>query len=33
MIEWWDKLSLRERGLVGAAGILLALWPTNNRDK
>ena len=25
MIEWWDKLSLRERGLVGAAGILLAL--------
>tara|TARA_R110001592_G_C12598798_1_gene695513 strand:+ start:33 stop:512 length:480 start_codon:yes stop_codon:yes gene_type:complete len=25
MIEWWDKLSLRERALVGAAAALLAL--------
>lgn len=25
MIEWWDKRSLREQGLVAAAAILLAL--------
>lgn len=25
MIEWWDKRTLRERGLVSAAAILLAL--------
>ena len=25
MTEWWQKLSLRERGLVGAAAALLAL--------
>ena len=25
MIEWWDKRTQRERGLVSAAAILLAL--------